>query len=148
MAINRVALLRLADKLEGKGPYRKAGPIPPARFNMSLWVQFPDHKYNEKLGKHVAKTNLTCGTAACAAGWAGSDPWFRKRGFYTLGYNEVYYKGEYSFQAVQKLFKLSNLEVYGIFANPGTPREVARRIRDFVVRSNARRELEEASDDE
>ena len=61
--MNTEALGRLADKLQGSGPYPL--PIPSSQFSMLSW-QAPDD---------------TCGSAVCALGWAATDPWFNARGF-------------------------------------------------------------------
>lgn len=57
--MNKEALLRLADKLDGSGPYESVGPVKPETFNMNGWK---------------------CGTAHCACGHAANDMWFNDRG--------------------------------------------------------------------
>lgn len=71
---HRKRLIRLADKLEGKGPYAAVGPVPPHKFDMRyLYTAFrgcsdvmPSQYFNPR----------KCKTAACALGWARIDPWF------------------------------------------------------------------------
>lgn len=49
-----------------------------------------------------------CDTSACAAGWAGLDPWFRKRNFITdKESGEVCYRKYEGLEATEKLFKLT-----------------------------------------
>jgi hypothetical protein len=147
MAINKIALLRLADKLEGKGPYMKDGPIKKNRFNMGIWVNSEETikmEYNKKLNRDVVLPNLTCGTAACACGWAGSDPWFRKRGFYTTPYNNVIYEGLSDFSAVEFFFKINRFDSKILFSGRSgdSPKSVAQKIRKFVEDYEREREME------
>lgn len=58
--MNLEALERVADLLEGKGPYANQGPVPEEVFNMGQW---------------------RCGSQGCACGWAASDKWFFDQGF-------------------------------------------------------------------
>lgn len=149
--MNKEALLRLADKLDGKGPYEKVGPIPNERFDIKQWVGasakiVPLNKnipLKDTLWVHsVVKTNLPCGTVACACGWAGADPWFRKRGFYTRA-GGLYYKNAVgttptTIQSLETFFEVDSAESeYLFFWNPEdknykTPKQVATRIRKFV----------------
>jgi hypothetical protein len=145
--MNTEALLRLADKLEGKGPYEKIGPIRPDRFNMGNWV---DSNYLirhfMKLvrgGVYVVGDDLPCGTAACACGWAGSDSWFQERGFFTLVRNGIaYFEGDNNspyveFTAARKFFDISETDAKYLFMPNDfrtTPSEVAKHIRGFVDR--------------
>jgi len=136
--MNKVALLRLADKLEGIGPYAKIGPIPRKRFNMRHWgvpEQFVKVTIDGRTVE-VGVSDFPCGTAACAAGWAGSDKWFRKRGLYT-GENRMTYKNiADSLEAVEKFFDLPNELANQIFIEREknkTPLQVARNIRKIVA---------------
>jgi len=146
MSINKIALLRLADKLEGKGPYIKDGPIKKSRFRMDTWIETSNvqMQFNKNLGKDVVLPNLTCGTSACAAGWAGSDPWFRKRGFYTTPYNNVLYKGIADFSAVANFFKIDFGAARELFSGEfsDSPKHVAWKIRIYV--ETYKREREDA----
>lgn len=125
--MNTEALLRLADKLEGKGEYLK--PVPQSEFNMSDW---------------------RCGTAACAIGHAGTDPWFIKRGFSMasskfLPGGAPFYKDQYGivyrgWMAVYKFFDFPDDSGALRLFEPSyyskkkdmTPTNVANRIRAFV----------------
>jgi len=139
--MNKEALLRLADKLEGVGPYKNKGPVPIHRFNMNWWCEDElvesKAKYNEKAKAVVAGLNLSCGSSACAAGWAGSDPWFRDRGFYTT-LNGVTYKGHSDFDACEVFFDISRYETSVLFAGEEDedPEDKAKEIRDFVNKKN------------
>jgi hypothetical protein len=62
--MNEERLLRVADKLEGKGAYAEKGKIPKAEWDMLQW---------------------RCGSVGCAIGHCGSDPWFRRRGLTLTG---------------------------------------------------------------
>lgn len=73
-------LLRLADKLEGKGSYEKYGPIPDQHFDINSWFYTKDF-YEKNVDKVTEEiTSYQCGTSACAVGWACLDPWFNERG--------------------------------------------------------------------
>lgn len=54
-------LLKLADFLDA---------LPPARFDYGVWVR----------SDWQGSSDLSCGTAACALGWATTIPEFRKMG--------------------------------------------------------------------
>ena len=73
--MNTEALIRLADKLEGVGPYAEAGPVPATQFDIREWFRW------SVSGENVDPTH--CGFAACAWGWAATDEWFRQRGLHT-----------------------------------------------------------------
>jgi hypothetical protein len=45
--------------------------VKPSKFDMLDWI---DKK------KWKGKVDLSCGTTACAAGWATTDPYFRRKG--------------------------------------------------------------------
>lgn len=81
---HRVRLIRLADKLEGKGPYAAVGPVPPHKFDMRYIAQ--KHQGGREIN-HVSFDPEHCNTAACAIGWAKSDPWFKKDARLSFGLN-------------------------------------------------------------
>ncbi len=89
---------------------------------------------------------MTCGTTACACGWAGTDPWFRRRGFKTdkyrkssHGYNVFYREKGRIFEgmeATRKFFGLnfetsSYLFIRSSYEN-GSKRVVIRRLKSFI----------------
>jgi hypothetical protein len=136
--MNKERLLRLADKLEGKGAYEEIGPVPTKKFKMDDWVRGDEAKLmSAKHDKDGYLKEIPCGTAACACGWAAIDPWFRKRGFrlYTNGYSVVHprFDGFGADEAVSKFFDLPPYGFRGLFVEDGTPKQVAKRIRKFVA---------------
>lgn len=64
-------LIRIADMLEGRGPYADVGPVPDHKFDMQyLYCAFAG-------GIEIVSQIFNprkCKTAACALGWAKSDP--------------------------------------------------------------------------
>ncbi len=116
----RTRLIRLADKLEGVGPYVKVGPVPVRKFDLTFYVNGNDP--NE------------CGFAGCACGWAASDPWFQKRGLGILldefGDNEFWF-GRDTLEEAAAWDALFTPEAYraGDRTRPAT---VAKRIRKLV----------------
>lgn len=78
---HRRRLEHLADKLVGEGPYVKIGPVPAHKFDMQY--VFARERGAESINQ-AAFNPRKCNTAACALGWAVSDPWFFKKG--TLDY--------------------------------------------------------------
>lgn len=50
-------------------------------FDMYRWFKAPDSiTPKEEAIRHAIKHHMTCGAAACALGWAGLDPKFRRAG--------------------------------------------------------------------
>ncbi len=84
---------------------------------------------------------MTCGTTACACGWAGTDPWFRRRGFKTekrqYGYNVLYREFD-GMGAVRKFFGLDLGTSHHLFlyesGKDGSKRAVIRRLKAFIKR--------------
>jgi len=143
-ATGKRRLLALAKFLRG---------LPAERFDMREWV-----------GKDwKGGADLSCGTTACALGWATTMPLFRKLGLRLVhtgsiggGYPQVgdgYESGgrwEYArtgYHAAAFLFGITYEEAEYLFlpgsTRPGAPREtpkqVARRIEAFVGRAEASR---------
>lgn len=80
-----------------------------------------------------------CGTVACVAGWAGLDPWFRRRGFrLDFIYDSIeIYTGVMKFGkegGLSEFFGLSAVEENGLFYNSGdiddAIKEIKRTIRN------------------
>jgi hypothetical protein len=95
------ALLRLANKLEGTGPYSEIGPVPSKQFDMNVW---------------------SCGTAACAGGHACSDQWFIDRGLSLKGLDVLtgpslipHYRGVEGFDALALFFNITVDDAIAIF---------------------------------
>ena len=131
-AIHRRRLLKLADFLEA---------LPPKRFNYCHWVG----------DDWEGAANLSCGTTACALGWATTMPIFRRLGLC------LYKPGRYytptvilkigkrrgsTFDATEEIFGLDHNETMELFTPRGSgelgPKakasDVAAHIRRFVER--------------
>ena len=90
--------------------------------------------------------NLSCGTQACALGWAATMPTFRRLGLYLKQTGYPALKGDTrsdAFEAAAKLFGISISDAYALFSpmynwdtgideGSATPKYVARKIRNFV----------------
>jgi hypothetical protein len=122
--MNIEALLRLADKLEGKGPYLQEGWVSEVEFSLDSWIE-----------------RSPCGTASCAIGHALSDEWFNDRGFVwdmdvRLPYHEDTKTANWS--AVSAFFGIPIKHATHLFSSDAyhpcasTPEDVARRIRWYV----------------
>lgn len=135
-------LLRLADKLEGKGPYEKYGPIPHEHFDIRSFYNFPRELY--LASEHVQNiSEYKCGTSACAVGWATLDPWFNEKGLQSAySQSDIYlikFDGLYDWRAIEEFFGLDEDEAEDLFtldSNYGNndPLVVAERIREVVSR--------------
>ena len=88
------------------------------------------------------RTWMTCGTTACACGWAGMDPWFWRRGFKTrkVGRTAAYdvsYKSYAGMWGVRLFFGLTPYYGNRLFSRSGygrdgSKRAVIRRLKAFV----------------
>ncbi len=144
IAVGNRRLLKLADLLEA---------LPDERFKFRHWVDTNTYK---------GKADLSCGTTACAFGWATTIPSLRKLGLrlgavkeghmpspYMLGDNgeTTYDAGVYvdnvdraakavfhiGVKDVQLLFLPDEYDNYGGLPIDATRREVAANIRKFVA---------------
>ena len=113
-------LLMLVYVLENLPEERKimvGGPEGiPKEFNMEAWY--------------------SCGTSACAVGYAAMHPWFRRQGLtLEVNYGPVY-KGDWGYRAAQKFFGLRLSETRYLMSaflyKRGNRADVYRRIRKFV----------------
>jgi len=126
--VNKKRLLKLATFLETK--------VPRGKFNMEFWGTTPRNTYG-------------CGTAACALGWAGHIPSFKRAGLKTkpdeYGGSVIYDNGVnmkfYNFAAGREFFDLTDEQASNLFS-PGSyengkrgPKSVAKRIREMVKKS-------------
>lgn len=121
-------LIRLADKLEGKGPYEEVGPVPTRKFSMQHW--YSEHRGGTSLYPDDFNPDQ-CKTAACACGWAATDPWFRQRKFApdrSIWWDRVCVFFGMLDDEARSLFQ----HRYYMSRNP-TPATVAKRIRKFVA---------------
>lgn len=129
-------LFRLAQKIDGSGPYLEAGPIPREKWTMREWFVWT-------IGPPRIDPNDPA-FVACPIGWAATDPWFRVQGLQIrdLGYKSApAYEGHLGFCAVQLFFGLTPTEGDHLFwigdydgMTPG-PDVVAGRIYEFIGRN-------------
>lgn len=136
--MNTTALIRLADKLDGVGPYAEVGPVPAKRFEIREWFRW------SVMGPNTDPQG--CGFAACAVGWACTDPWFKEFGLVPgAGPHAMVpsYREYEGFFAVAKAFDISPQAADWLFSHYAylsedddalsvTPEMVASRIRQFV----------------
>lgn len=146
--MNGKRLLALADALE------RAMPV---KLNMDNWFSKP-RTLLDKVEERMPYTNVdestvviplvedavSCGTAACAVGYAMLLPEFQEQGL-TMQYNAPYFMGLRKWSAVEEFFGLYEFNAFHLFHpdeyrdeggysyNP-TPAQVAQRIRDFVAK--------------
>lgn len=115
-------LIRIAQKLER---------LPRSRFYFGTWVG----------GDWQGKPDLSCGTTACAMGWACTLPSFRKLGLkLDPWWREPVLNGNSHQSTIAKnLFGITSEEYSYLFTpiesglSPlATPKQVARHIRNFV----------------
>ncbi len=110
-------LLLLADFLE---------TVPPERFDMARWTGVD----------WAGKSDLSCGTAACAMGWATTIPQFRKLGLKLNKFGVPEFKSYFGYGAATRLFDIDFYETTYLFASytnfRHSSRNVARKIRDFI----------------
>jgi hypothetical protein len=118
--VNREALLRLADKLEGTGPYSKIGAVPANAFGLNDW---------------------TCGTTACAIGHACNDVWFKIHGLtWDITRSQPLFRcGTIGWLAVCKFFNTDLYTVKYLFSVEGypdghhtSPSTVSARLREYA----------------
>ena len=87
----------------------------------------------------------TCGTTACAIGWAARDPWFTRRGLKMeeewegdSGDGSPYFREEYDWNAIVAFFGLTRGEAEYLFYSDaykrGSKYYVMRRISRFNTR--------------
>jgi hypothetical protein len=114
--------------------------LPRKRFNYKHWVG-NDWKGEPDL--------MSCGTAACALGWATTIPLFRKEGLRLRAYSNgggapmlLDKEGEETshYDAGARVFGITNEESHYLFSdNSGigwdaTPKQVAKKIENFVAK--------------
>ena len=83
---------------------------------------------------------MICDTTACAGGWAGMDPWFRRRGFKTKKHRNVYSvecQGLYSVDACKVFFGLTRNQAHHLFmphqyGRDKSKRAVTRRLKALI----------------
>lgn len=118
--MNKRRLLALATFLETKVPRKK--------FNMQYWGTTPHNEFS-------------CGTTACALGWAGNMPSFKRAGLKTVPSawgGDVIFGSYRNFGAAMEFFDLDFGESQYLFdpmeydENRRGPKTVAKRIRKLV----------------
>jgi hypothetical protein len=110
--VKKKRLLMLADFL---------GRLKPERFDLGLWA---------------------CGSVACACGWAGRMPSFKKLGFTLSGGGYPMYRDLVGMEAAAKFFGLTVKQADSLFVSSSyrsggrtRPKSVANRIRRLVEAS-------------
>lgn len=101
---------------------RVLGVIPKKAFNLDVEVLVRGSSARLKqIAKDFGHVKLgTCGATGCAYGWAGADPWFRKRGlssvvtFRKVGGGGGYVKEVVRFRSPTKRRSLSPAEWFGL----------------------------------
>lgn len=121
-AVNLVRLTHLADFLM---------TIPPEQFTLEVWVDQQEIKPKTLFG--LIQISSGCGFAGCAIGWATYKNMFP--GF-ELKSGTPYYKGKYSFEAIEAVFSINENNAYYFFHPDkyqisATPQMVAERIYRF-----------------
>jgi len=126
MAMNKKRLLKLADFLE---------TVPKKNFEMQSWGAKP-------ATKPEGKRPGSCGFAGCAMGWAAHAKLFRGLKLKFNNYSEpsLVYKGLLHFNAASKCMEITHDQAlylfhpmrYGEMNNDPTPKQVAKRLREFV----------------
>lgn len=131
-AVGLKRLQRLALLLDG---------VPPERFDMSHWSR---GKCSPWTGESEAFAPPTCGTTACAGGWATTVPEFQLAGLKMDGGMPIY-DGQDGYQACIAFFRVPgrNRALERLFdpladEKKNTPRAVARRIRQFIASNKSR----------
>lgn len=130
-------LLKLAEFLETK--------VPRKQFSMHKWVSHHGESgipLNEDVGD--------CGTAACAMGWATAIPSFQRAGLHLARGGKEYgrhhmkmtplYQRQRGMNAAAKFMAIDFDDATALFDpefNDGTPKQVAKRIRQFVAKRGA-----------
>lgn len=147
--MDRERLERLADKLEGVGPYADCGPLAPEALcnahhviDDEDWeasqVTEPHHDWRVLVARHS-------GLEACVISWCALDPWFVARGLSLVpspivGVEPCYHPTGARAYAASDFFDISNDEstrLFGFLDEEGVPRAVgpadyAARLREFL----------------
>ena len=109
--------------------------VPAKKFNLATWID----RDPDTCGRR------TCGTVACAIGWAAQDPWFKKRGLRLNKYDEPVVHGfdnmgESPLDDISAFFDIEVSDVHYLFLSPyyryfdkTTKYEVIERIKKFVA---------------
>lgn len=123
--------------------------IPPERFDLGTWAG------NDKIHWGGEK-DLSCGTTACAMGWAATIPEFQAlglhleipaHGFAQNGFAQIRFGNEIAFAAAAEFMDLTPRETDYLFDpdyydDGATPAEVIARINQFLLDGKTVREEE------
>lgn len=139
-----------------------ADPVKSRHFRLDAWVGQRRGAYSYKGigldampegmaqvredGCVIVDVTRECGYAACACGWAGSDPRFIAQGFCLNGYASgyvlpVYHPAhEYGWSAICAFFDIDRMRAHNLFdadnyaeADSSSPLAVASRIEAYVA---------------
>ena len=113
-------------------------------FSLRFWGSGDSGAIKELINDNLLPEG-SCGTVACAIGYAGLDPWFRRRGFITQlnsSYKDSTFSPRYrasgsevrEFSAVQYFFDLAHDETYELFVH--NRYDEGYTIDDVIVRIN------------
>lgn len=100
-------------------------------FSMWRWIKHrgeDDHGF----GKYIRPGDpMTCGTTACALGWAATVPSFRKAGLKVYAEED----GPDNYDVAVRFFDLDHMqfeEIFGGTNDDKTPKQWAKRVRKLV----------------
>ena len=107
--------------------------VPAKKFDLAIWIDRDRDNYGKG----------TCGTVACAIGWAAQDPWFKRRGLRLNEYDLPKVRGfdnTPTWDAISAFFDIDVYEVQYLFLSAHyvhydktTKYEVIERIKKFVA---------------
>jgi hypothetical protein len=105
--------------------------VPAEHFDMgSFFSANSDYTPANKLGE--------CGATACALGWAARIPSFNRAGLTVTSLGWPYFGTENGLGAGAQFFGITEDDSCNLFGLvPGTPKQVAKRIRKFVAELRA-----------
>lgn len=100
--------------------------VPRKRFDMGHWVG----------SDWEGAPDLSCGTSACAAGWATTDPWFRRRGLWLDSNGSPSYARLRSLFGDAAMVETWQVEASGLFFRHDirTPRQFIREIDKLLAK--------------
>lgn len=144
MALSRTAKTRLTKLIEFM---EKLPPAADQHFHMDAYVAHGGDHTHKVPRIPTQKDLLTCGTTACAAGWAASVPSFQKAGF-RLGITRDWgsprivprFRRFRDGTALCKFFAITNWQMFELFSaglRVKTPKEWADRARKHVDKWSA-----------
>lgn len=154
--MNIVALRRMAELLHQVQAEIDKGVPNKGAFDLSTWIDTESMELFDKLmdtqPEDRYKTVLhTCGTSACAIGYALLDPWFNAQGFKPDRIGPAWvgpmFQELTQWPAVLRFFQLNDLQAHHLFSPNAyaggiygkvDPERVAERILRYVERQEAK----------